>query len=101
MCDVAEELLRTTEHKRCCGMLKDAIANWRKHETLAQIADYNEVVKAGNHIYKLLEHTIRNHDPSCEEEKKTALVMSEWFETLTHDEAKELAAYVSTPYDFD
>jgi hypothetical protein len=48
-----------------------------------------------------MEHTIRNHDPSCEEEKKTALVMSEWFETLTHDEAKELAAYVSTPYDFD
>jgi hypothetical protein len=102
MCSVAEDILMVSEIEKYCDVLKLAIKNWRKQEALAQEASYEEVMAAGNELYKLLHQATENFNLSEEDRKKVGHLMSLWFDSLTLEESQHLIDYINlNPYNYD
>jgi hypothetical protein len=102
MCDIAEEVMRTSEIEKYCASITAAIKSWRRHEANVEEAAYKEVVEAGNELYMLLDYGVANYEMQIGLKEKAIHVMSMWFDSLTNEESQELSAYVaSIPYKFD
>lgn len=99
MCDAAESVLQRSEIEAYCDVVKAAILAWRKHEQSKQAA-YDEVLAAGNELYKLLLYAVDRLDLPDDERRNVTFLMSQWFDTLTADEYADFSLELKTPYTF-